>query len=76
MDADRRHAIGATGATMDELDAITLKLIRGEIAGLPPDDQVQVHTAAQQLRDVIKAAGDHGVMALALVGAELQVLAV
>lgn len=61
---------------MDEQDAITLKLIRGEIAGLPPVDQAKVQAAAQQLRDVIKAAGDHGVMALALVGAELQVMAV
>lgn len=60
---------------MDEQDAITLKLIRGEIAGLALDDQAKVQAAAQQLRDVIKAAGDHGVMAMALVGAELQVLA-
>ena len=61
---------------MDEQDVITLKLIRGEIAGLPPGDQAKVQAAAQQLRDVIKAAGDHGVMALALVGAELQVMAI
>lgn len=61
---------------MDANDALTLKLIRGEIAGLPQDDQAKVQAAAQQLRDVIQAAGDHGVMALALVGAELQVMAV
>lgn len=61
---------------MDAQDQLTLKLIRGEIAGLPKDDQDKVHAAAQQLRDVIKAAGDNGVMAMALVGAELQVMVI
>lgn len=61
---------------MDADDQLTLKLIRGEIVGLPADDQAKVQAAAQQLRDVIKAAGDHGFLALALVGAELQVMSV
>ena len=61
---------------MDAADQLTLKLIRGEIAGLPADDQAKVQVAAQQLRDVIKAAGDHGFLALAFVGAELQVMSV
>jgi hypothetical protein len=57
-------------------DEITLKLIRGEIAGLPEDDQVKVRAAAANLRAVIEQAGDHGLLALALVGAELQVMQV
>lgn len=60
----------------DEEDRITLTLIRGEIAGLPDADQLKVRAAAQQLRDVIEASGKHGFLAMALVGAELQLMAV
>lgn len=60
----------------DEEDRITLTLIRGEIAGLPEADQVKVRAAAQQLREVITAHDKHGVLAMALVGAELQLMAI
>lgn len=59
---------------MNDQDKLTLLLIKGSIADLPADDQTRVQQAAQQLRDVVKAAGDHGVMAMALVGAERQVM--
>lgn len=59
---------------MNDQDKLSLLLIKGSIADLPADDQARVQQAAQQLRDVVKAAGDHGVMAMALVGAELQVM--
>lgn len=59
---------------MNDQDELTLLLIKGSIADLPAADQARVQQAAQQLRDVVEAAGDHGVMAMALVGAELQVM--
>lgn len=60
----------------DHDDRITLTLIRGEIAGLPEADQAKVRAAAQLLRDVIAAHDKHGILAMALVGAELQLMAV
>ena len=60
----------------DEEDRITLTLIRGEVAGLPEADQAKVNAAAQQLREVIATSGKHGFLAMALVGAELQLMAV
>lgn len=49
-----------------------LLLVRGTIASQPPEVQQQIHAAAAQLRTVIKAAGDAGIAAMALVGAELD----
>jgi hypothetical protein len=57
---------------MDESQE-TLKLIRGAIADLGPDDQDRVKSAAAQLRTIVEAFGNHGLMALALVGAETEV---
>jgi len=50
----------------------TLLLVRGTIAGMPDADRKEVELAALKLREVVKTHGDHGVMAFALVGAELQ----
>ena len=60
---------------MDEQDRLTLLMLNRELAALPDDDQAKVKACAAQLRDVLAAAGDHGMMALALVGAETQVMA-
>lgn len=60
----------------DAEDRLTLTLIRGEIAGLPQADQEKVTAAASQLRTIVQSFGQHGVMAMALVGAELQVMAI
>lgn len=48
----------------------TYLLIKGTIADLPETDRQRVESAAQALRDVANAAGVHGNLALALVGAE------
>ena len=50
----------------------TLLLIKGAIADLPPADRDGVELAAAKLREVIAVHNDHGRMAFALVGAELQ----
>lgn len=49
----------------------TLLLIRGEIYALPDADRKGVELAAAKLREVVKLHNDHGMLALALVGAEL-----
>ncbi len=48
-----------------------LLIIRGHIAGLPLADRKGIAQAAQKLREVIAHHNDHGLLALALVGAEL-----
>ncbi len=53
-------------------DQQTLLLIKGTIAELPPADQQQVAHYAQQLRNSIQELGAVGVLAFALVGAEMQ----
>jgi hypothetical protein len=60
---------------MDDQDKITLTLIRGEIAGLPQHDQDLVKANASKLRELLSDTGQHGMLAFALVGAELQVMA-
>ncbi len=53
-------------------DKATLLLIKGAIADLPTPDREGVELAAAKLREVIAVHNDHGRMAFALVGAELQ----
>lgn len=53
-------------------EEIVLTMTIGAIAQMPKDDQDKVHACAEKLRHDIKEAGDHGIMALALVGAEMQ----
>lgn len=48
----------------------TLLVIRGTIASLPEDDQIQVKVIASTLRNILKA-DPRAPMAFALVGAEL-----
>lgn len=50
----------------------TLLLIKGAIADQPPADRAGIELAAAKLREVIAVHNDHGRMAFALVGAELQ----
>jgi hypothetical protein len=49
-----------------------LLLIRGAIASLPEADRQGVELAAVKLREVVALHNDHGQLALALVGAELD----
>lgn len=49
-----------------------LLLIRGTIAGMPEDEQIQVKAIAETFRNAIKAGGAHAMLAFALVGAEQQ----
>ena len=53
-------------------DQATLLMIKGAIADLPESDRKGVLLAAAKLREVVKQHNDHGVMAFALVGAEMQ----
>lgn len=53
-------------------DEETVLLIRGAIASLPPDLATQCNELADQIRRMVKEAGDAGLLALALVGAEAQ----
>ena len=48
----------------------TLLAIRQVIAELPEDDRAGVCLAALKLREVVALHNDHGLLALALVGAE------
>jgi hypothetical protein len=49
----------------------TLLVIRGTIAGMKEDDQIQIKSIAATLRTTLEAGGGHAAMAFALVGAEL-----
>ena len=53
-------------------DEHTLLLVRGMIAGMPDADRKEVALAALKLREVVKAHGEHGLVAIALVVVELQ----
>ncbi len=55
-----------------KLEQQALFLIRGAIASLPEADRQAVELAAAKLRELVKEHNDHGAMALALVGAELD----
>jgi hypothetical protein len=48
----------------------TLLLVRGQIAGLPEDDQIQIKCIATTLRNIL-AQDPRAPIAFALVGAEL-----
>lgn len=49
-----------------------LLMVRGAIASLPEADRQGVELAAAKLREVVAQHNDHGVMAMALVGAEMD----
>ena len=51
---------------------VTLLLIKGAMADLPEADRQGVELAAAKLREILALHNDHGLMAFALVGAELQ----
>lgn len=48
----------------------TLLIVRGAIAAMPESDRNAIAAAADALRELIRTHGEHGVMALALVGSE------
>lgn len=52
-------------------EQVTLLLIKGAIADLPETDRKGIELAAANLREIITLHNDHGLMAMALVGAEL-----
>ena len=52
-------------------EELTLTMIRGTIAGLPETERTKIETIASELRRIIADANDVGVIALALVGAEM-----
>lgn len=54
---------------MSEVET-ALCLIRGAIAGLPEADQARVRDIVAQLRAIVAEHGEHGLAALALLGAE------
>lgn len=62
--------------TTDPEDTLTLQLIRQEIAQLPEIDRERVDAAASQIRTIVQSFGGCGLAALALVGAEVQVMAI
>ena len=50
----------------------TLLMIQGVIFGLPEADQKLVQAAAVELRTLLAARKEHGLMALGLVAAEIE----
>lgn len=54
---------------MSEEQQLVLE-VRGAIAALPESDRSAITAAADALRELMKAHGEHGFMALTLVGAE------
>ena len=56
---------------MANQDKAVLLAISGAIYRMPPEDRAKVEEAAAKLREVIAAGGNHGQVALALVGAEM-----
>lgn len=50
----------------------TLLMLKGTVASMAEDDRRRVEAAAADLREMVKIYGDHGIIALALVGAEMQ----
>lgn len=52
-------------------EQIVLTMIRGTIASMPTADQDAIRVATEELRTVITSLGEHGQVALTLLGAEL-----
>lgn len=46
-------------------------LVRGALAGCSEEDQAKVRELAASLRELVADAGEHGLLALALVTAEM-----
>lgn len=54
------------------MSSADLLMIKGAISELTEEEQFKVHTCAATLRKVISDAGAAGMIAIALVGIELQ----
>lgn len=50
----------------------TLLLVRGALSELPQEQQDAVNAAHEKLKAIVTEAGDVGLLALALLGAEIQ----
>ncbi len=50
---------------------VQLLLSRGIVANLPNEDQTLIAQTKAALRKIVEEAGEHGAMALALLGAEI-----
>lgn len=53
-----------------KIEDAQLLMMRGVISELPEEKRAEVHAIAVTIRDAVSAAGDSGLLALALVGAE------
>jgi hypothetical protein len=53
-------------------DEVTLLAIKGMIAELEPKDRREFEALTKQIRLMVKKAGNLGTLAVALLGAELQ----
>lgn len=58
---------------MASQEKAVLIAISGAIYQMPPTDREKVEATAVEIRKIVDAAGDHGVVALSLVGAEKAV---
>ncbi|KLN54693.1 hypothetical protein [Variovorax paradoxus] len=54
-----------------DADTATHLLILGAIAQMPPEDRTLVEACAAEIRHTLKSYGEHGSLALGLVGAEI-----
>lgn len=52
-------------------DQATHLLILGAISQMPPEDRKLVDACAAEIRHTLKSYGEHGVLALGLIGAEI-----
>lgn len=50
-----------------------LLVLKGAISELPPEDQEKIKAVANTLKSIILSNGDAGMMAFALLGAEMAV---
>lgn len=55
---------------MTDAYKVELLCLKGMISEMPPEDQAKVFEAHKQLEEIVVAAGDFGMLALALVGME------
>ena len=51
--------------------AMQVIMVRGVIAGLPKEDQEKAEACYLELKEIVDRHGNYGIMALALIGAEV-----
>lgn len=50
-----------------------LLIIKGAVSEFPPEDQEKIRQCKEALTEVVKANGDHGLLAIAMLSAELEI---